>query len=227
VDVILLDYNGVVVDDEAIHFAALRDLLAVERMALDEAGYRAHFLGLDDRTCIREAFRRAGRPLDPDAVGLLAARKAAWYAESVRGGIPLVAGVGRFVRAAAATARLAIVSGALRAEVAAGLALAGLTDLVPVVVSAEDVAAGKPDPEGYRLALQRLTDGAAVRAVVLEDSRPGLAAARALGAGCVAFTTTHPAGELGGADLVWRSFEGHAPAELAPLFRSVAVRARD
>ncbi len=35
-DVLLLDYNGVVVDDEPIHFAALRDLLAVERIAIDE-----------------------------------------------------------------------------------------------------------------------------------------------------------------------------------------------
>jgi len=225
-DVVLLDYNGVVVDDEAIHFASLRDLLAVERIAVDEADYREHFLGFDDPTCIRDAFRRAGRPLEPDAVGLLAARKAAWYAESARGGVPLVPDVTRFVRQVAATARIAIVSGALRAEIDAGLALAGLADLIPVIVSAEDVAAGKPDPEGYRLALARLADGAAVRAVVLEDSLPVLAAARALGAGCVAFTTTHPAADLRAADLVWRSFEGHAPAELAPLFREVSVPAR-
>jgi HAD superfamily hydrolase (TIGR01509 family) len=227
VDLLLLDYNGVVVDDEPIHFAALRDLLAVERIALDEAGYRDHFLGLDDRTCMREAFRRAGRPLGPEAVGPLAARKAAWYAESARTGVPLVPGVARFVRQAAATARIAIVSGALRAEIAAGLSLAGLADLIPVVVSAEDVGAGKPDPEGYRLAAARLAGGArAVRAVVLEDSLPGLAAARALGAGCVAFTTTHPAAELAAADRVWRSFEGHDPADLAPLYREVAIPGR-
>ncbi len=224
-DVLLLDYNGVVVDDEPIHFAALRDLLAVEGIAIDEQSYRAHFLGIDDRACIREAFRRAGRPLEADAVGVLAARKAAWYAESARGGVPLVPGVARFVREAAATARLAIVSGALRAEVTAGLAHAGLADAFPVVICAEDVGAGKPDPEGYRTAAARLARGGdALRAVVLEDSLPGLAAARAFGAGCVAFTTTHPAAELGGADRVWGSFEGHTPAELAPLFREVARR---
>ncbi len=224
-DILLLDFNGVVVDDEPIHYAALRDLLAIERITIDETDYRAHFLGIDDRACIREAFRRAGRPLAPDAVGSLAARKAAWYAESARGGIPLVPGVARFVREAAATARLAIVSGALRAEVTAGLAHAGLADAFPVVICAEDVGAGKPDPEGYRMAAARLADGQdTLRAVVLEDSLPGIAAARALGAGCVAFTTSHPAAELSGADRVWRSFEGHTPAELAPLFREVALR---
>ncbi len=226
-DVVLLDYNGVVVDDEAIHFAALRDLLAVERIAIDKTSYREWFLGRDDPTCIREAFRRAGRPLAPAAVASLAARKAAWYAESVGGGVPLVPGVTRFVRQLATTARVAIVSGALRREIDAGLAGTGLADLIPVIVSAEDVAAGKPDPEGYRLAIARLADGQdLIRAVVLEDSLPGLAAARALGAGCIAFATTHPAAELQGADLVWQSFEGHAPADLAPLFREIAATAR-
>lgn len=226
-DVVLLDYNGVVVDDEAIHCAALRDLLAIERIVLDDAGYRAGFLGLDDRASVRDAFRRAGRPLSPDAIGILAARKAAWYAESVRKGIPLVPDVARFVRELAATARIAVVSGALRSEVAAGLALAGLADLIGVVVSAEDVGAGKPDPEGYRLATARLAGAEdTVRAVVLEDSLPGLAAARAMGAGCVALATTHPASELTGADQVWTSFAGRAPSELASLFREVAVHDR-
>ncbi len=64
-DVLILDYNGVVVDDEPIHFAVLRDLLAVERIAMDRAAYYADYLGFDDRACLREAFRRAGRPLEP------------------------------------------------------------------------------------------------------------------------------------------------------------------
>jgi len=226
-DLLLLDYNGVVADDEPIHYRALRDLLGVERIALDEVAYRTRYLGLDDRTCVREVFRRAGRTLDPDALAVLAARKAAWYAESARHGIPLVDGVASFVRRAAATARIAVVSGALRVEVGAGLAQSGLADVVSVVISAEDVAAGKPDPEGYRLAAARLAAGeSAVRAVVIEDSRPGIAAARALGAGCVAITTSHPADELQDADRVWRSFADHAPADLQPLFRPIAVPAR-
>ncbi len=226
-DVLLLDYNGVVVDDEPIHFAALRDVLGVERIALDEATYYAHFLGFDDRAGIGEAFRRAGRPLAPEQNRTLAARKARWYAESTRAGLPLVPGVGRFVREAAALARIAVVSGALREEIRAGLAQAGIAETVECVVGAEDVARGKPEPEGHRLAIARLTGGAsAVRVVVVEDSLPGLTAARALGAGCVALTTTHDGRALAGADLVWDSFEGHAAAELTPLLREVRPAAR-
>ena len=93
-DVILLDYNGVVVDDEPIHYAALRDALAPEGIAVDEASYYASFLGFDDRACIREAFRRSGRPLETASLLRLAADKATRYADRTRGGLPLVPGVG-------------------------------------------------------------------------------------------------------------------------------------
>ncbi len=227
-DALILDYNGVVVDDEPIHFAVLRDLLAVERIELDRPAYDADYLGFDDRACIREAFGRAGRALDAAALDELAKRKAAWYAETVRAGVPLVPGVREFVRAAADRTRIAVVSGALRREIAAGLRGAGLAGLVTTVVSAEDVSAGKPDPAGLRLALSRLASAAGAegpwRAAVIEDSRPGLLAARAFGAGCVALTTSHSARDLRDADLVWASFEGHALEELEPLFREVEPR---
>jgi beta-phosphoglucomutase len=121
-----------------------------------------------------------------------------------------------------------VVSGAPRGEIALGLERAGITDAVESVVSAEDVALSKPDPAGYRLALSRLAGGAGMRsgcrAVVVEDSLPGLGAARALGAGCAMLATSHPAERLAAADLVWTSFDGHLPDELLPLLREVEVR---
>lgn len=53
-----------------------------------------------------------------------------------------------------------------------------------VVVTADDVTRGKPDPEGYALALRRL-GAVAVRSVVFEDTPTGIAAARAAGVGTV------------------------------------------
>ncbi len=222
-DTLLLDYNGVVVDDEPIHFAVLRDLLAVERIVLDEATYYSDYVGLEDRSCIRIAFHRAARGLERSSLDRLAARKAEWYAEATRAGLPLVPGVGPFVRAAAQLARVAVVTGALRREVTAGLERAGIADMVSAVVSAEDVPAGKPDPAGLRLAVAQLARGTpgTWRAVVVEDSLPGVAAARALGAGCVALATSLGRGTLAGADLVWDSFVGHQVAELATLFAEV------
>jgi beta-phosphoglucomutase len=223
-DVILLDYNGVIVNDEPIHYAALRDTLAPEGIVVDEASYYADFLGCDDRACIREAFRRSARPLEPPALLRLAADKARRYADRARGGLPLVPGVREFVRGAAGVARIAVVSGALRREIVAGLQRVGIAEWVACIVSAEDVAHPKPDPEGHRLALTGVAGGrAAARTIVVEDSRPGLAAARALGAGCVMLTTAYEAREVAGADLVWQSFDRHAPGELTPFMKEVAT----
>jgi sugar-phosphatase len=73
-----------------------------------------------------------------------------------------------------------------------------------VLVAAEDVVAGKPDPEGYRLAARRLgVDPSAC--VVIEDAPAGVAAGRAAGATVVAVTTTFPASALQGADVVLSS----------------------
>ncbi len=223
-DVLLLDYNGVIVDDEPLHYAAFRDTLRDDGLVLDESAYYANYLGLDDRAAFREAYRRGDRPLDPAGVQRLVRRKAAAYAALAERSLVVVPGVRAFVRAAAREVRVAVVSGALRAEIEPGLRVAGLEPHVAMVVSAEDVPATKPDPAGYRLALARLADAAPTRAprvIVMEDSLPGLAAARALGAACVMLTTSHPPSTLRGADLVWSDFEGHAPDELAGLWREV------
>ncbi len=219
-DALLLDYNGVVVNDEPLHCEALRAVLAEEGIALDVPTYCADYVGLDDHASFREAWRRAGRPFEPAAARRLVARKAARYASLAANDLPLVPGVTRFVRLAAERWPVAIASGALRAEIALGLARAGIAGSVATIVGAEDAGVSKPDPAGFRLAATRTGAG---RAVVIEDSLPGLLAARALGAGCVMLATTHPAGRLAGADRVWESFDGHDPAELEPLFKTLGA----
>jgi sugar-phosphatase len=64
-----------------------------------------------------------------------------------------------------------------------------------VLVTADRVANGKPDPEGYRLAATELGVDPA-RAVVFEDAPAGIAAAKAAGARVIGITTTHPREEL-------------------------------
>lgn len=218
-DVLLLDYNGVIVNDEPLHFASFRDVLHEEGIALDASMYGADYLGLDDRAAFREALRRAARPADPAGIARLVHRKATAYAALAERDLPVVPGVRDFVAGAARQARVAVVSGALREEIAAGLRAAGVAAHIETIVSADDVPTTKPDPAGFALALARLTGGAACRAVVIEDSLPGLAAARAIGAGCVMLTTSHPAAALRGADAVWPDFTGRAPADLDGLWR--------
>ena len=94
----------------------------------------------------------------------------------------------------------AVVTSGTRALATSRLAAAGLP-LPAVLVTADDVAAGKPDPEGYLEAAQRL-GRAPAECVVLEDAPAGVQAALAAGMRVVGLTTTHAAAELRAATLV-------------------------
>jgi mannitol-1-/sugar-/sorbitol-6-phosphatase len=107
--------------------------------------------------------------------------------------------------------RLAIVTSGGRELARARLAGAGLP-APAVLVSADDVRRGKPDPEGYLRAAELLGADPA-RCLAIEDAPAGIAAARAAGARVVAVATTHDPHELGEADLVIASL---AELALAP-----------
>ena len=121
--------------------------------------------------------------------------------------------------------RIAVVTSATRALATARLRAVGLTPPA-VMVHAEDVSRGKPDPEGYLTAASRLGVDPA-EALVVEDAPPGIEAGRAAGAAVVGVTSTHAAGELAAADGVIPTLE-ELPAVLAREFDAGAVlRAND
>lgn len=222
IQAVLFDFNGVIVDDEAQHCDALQQVLGGEDIALTREQYYASYLGLDDRTTFVEAYRRAGRTLTTELLEYLVAKKSQVYLHIMEQSLRIVPGAPEFVRAAAARYRLAIVSGALRREIDAMLARTEFANLFEVIVSADDVRRCKPDPASYLAGLAAFCRRKPVEAracVVIEDSVPGVAAARAAGMACVMLTTSHPAATLEGrgAAMVWESFAGHTPAELAEL----------
>jgi mannitol-1-/sugar-/sorbitol-6-phosphatase len=98
-----------------------------------------------------------------------------------------------------------VVTSGTRALATARLRAAGLPP-ARVLVSAEDVAAGKPDPAGYLLGAERLGQGAA-DLLVVEDAPAGIAAGKAAGARVAALRTTHSGEELATADWVLDGFD--------------------
>ena len=211
---ILFDFNGVIIDDEPQHCDALIATLAEYGHPLDRDTYYAEYLGFDDRECFRFTFRRMGRPDDDGAIAAAIDRKNTHYERAIRDSMRLVPGAGEFIESAAFDGyQLAIVSGALRREIEMVLDLAGLRPHFAEIVAAEDVTACKPDPQGYQRARAALAL-APNRCVVVEDSLPGLAAARAAGLRCAMLSTSHGDEVIGDADLIWRDFVGHTPADL-------------
>jgi beta-phosphoglucomutase len=211
---ILFDFNGVIIDDEPRHCDALIATLAEYGYPLDRETYYRDYLGFDDRECFRFTFARRGDSVEADRIAEAIERKNEHYLRAIRTDMRLVPGAAEFVAAAASEGhRLAIVSGALRREIELVLELAGLRGHFNEIVAAEDVSACKPHPQGFNRARQAL-DVPAGRCVVVEDSLPGLAAARAAGLRCAMLTTSHAEDALAAGDVVWRDFVGRAPRDL-------------
>lgn len=104
--------------------------------------------------------------------------------------------------------RWAAVTSGARALMQARLAAAGLP--VPtVMVAAEDVTRGKPDPEGYLAAASALGVDPAM-CLIVEDAPAGLAAARAAGAQVLAVATSHDSSLLKDADATIADLSGVA-----------------
>ena len=221
-EAVVFDFNGVLVDDEAQHCEAFQGVLADEDIKLTREDYYAHYLGLDDRTGFVEAYRRAQRTLTTELLKMLVSRKSQAYLQLVAKSLRMVPGATEFVYDASKRYRLGIVSGAVRREIDYVLSQTGFADRFEVIVAADDVSMSKPNPASYLAAHKLFSRKAAIPAgecVVIEDSLPGLSAARAAGMPCVMLATSHSADALHGhgAALVWESLAGHSARELAAL----------
>lgn len=204
---IVLDFDGVIADSEPLHLRAFQRTLEADGVQLSPDEYSSRYLGYDD-VGLFEALARDRRIAISDAqINALVARKAMVLQELLRGGDVLFPGAAEFIRTAAAEVPLGIASGALRHEILAILDTAGLAHLFAVIVAAGDTPRGKPSPAPYLLAFERLRERSGrdldpTRSVAIEDSRWGLESAQGAGLRCVGVTTSYPADELPGAELV-------------------------
>jgi HAD superfamily hydrolase (TIGR01509 family) len=231
---ILFDFNGVLVDDEPIHLEIFQRVLADEGIPFSAGEYFARFLGLDDRACFAAVLAEAGEPVNVPRLMRLIARKASYYQERIRqGGYPFFPGAVDLVATLAARGRmLGVVSGALREEVEGALRQAQLLDRFKVLVTAEDVEEGKPDPQGYLRALEALNSLPPLperllhphEVLAVEDSPAGLAAAKEVGLATLAIAHTYPAERLRGADAVAASLRDLTPERLERLYAEVSRR---
>jgi sugar-phosphatase len=123
--------------------------------------------------------------------GVDADAEAAWITEAeIKDveGIVEVSGAANFLKSLPAH-QWAIVTSAPRALALRRMAAAGIPE-PDVMVTAEDVSAGKPDPAGYRLAARRLQVDPA-ECLIFEDAAVGIRAGEAAGAHVMVITATH------------------------------------
>ncbi len=219
------DFNGVLVNDEVVHFETFREVLAGLGVTLSERDYLHRYLGFDDAGAFRAILGDAGQKPSAEHIAELIDAKRPLYMARARAALPTFAGAAELVRRQAAAGPALVVSGALRDEIELGLEVLGVRSSILAIVSAEDTQVCKPDPEGYLLGIRWLAErgqeAAARRGLVIEDSLAGVEAAKAAGLPCIGVTHTYSERELSGAgaDAVTTSLDGIDAALLSALFR--------
>ena len=194
---LVFDFNGTLSHDEPLLYSIYAELFAAHGRPLAKADYFGSLAGNTE-----EAIIGGWLGVDGDQLRTLVEERIDRYVDRADGStIPVV--LREAVRHAAGRVPVAVVSGAYRREIEPVLERAGVTDAIGVIVAADDVARGKPDPEGYRRALERIGGGLAPQDVVaFEDTEAGVASARAAGLRCLAVRGTLPDERLAAADAI-------------------------
>ena len=226
---VLMDFNGVIIDDEPVQMRAYQKVLADEGVPLTEEEYYS-CLGMDDRTFVRAAYTRNGLEVADEKVSELVDAKAAVWRDLIKDGVPLFPGVEGFIRKTAREFSLGIVSMARRQNIEYALERSGLRDCFRMIVSAEDVSKHKPDPECYLLGFEainhvRSEDGlprvAPHECLVIEDAPQGVLAGKRAGMKTIGVINTVPAERMRAveADAVATDIAEWMPESIRMVFR--------
>ena len=204
---VIFDFDGVIANSEPLHLQSFQAVLADEDMSLTPDEYYTRYLGYDDVGMFRRLAADRGLGWGERQVAALVARKGVKMQELLAEGTVLFPGAADFIRHVAALVPVAIASGALKHEILEILDAASIAHLFSTIVAAGDTAESKPSAAPYQLAFLKLREHSGLeldrrRTVAIEDSRWGLASAKGAGLRCVGVTSSYPAEELLGAELV-------------------------
>lgn len=212
-EAILFDFDGVIVHSEPLHLLAFQRAAAELGMDLSDELYYSELLGNDDRGTFKRLIEIHKRPHDPAILLQLCARKREIAQEMIHqkhyNALP---GVEQLVRGLWRNYPLAICSGALAEEIELMLEGISLRDCFRVIVSAEDVTVGKPDPESYLRGIELLAQRYHRRinpknCLVFEDAPRVIDRLKPLGFTTVGVTATMPAERFTAADHLVKSLE--------------------
>ena len=184
---ILFDHDGTLVDSEPAHFQMWCEILGAHGVSLSGEEYKRRYAGMPAIANARNFIQSAELAVSPES--LVKTKNEATQAYLVRQGFPLMPGVRESIRIfQRSRLQLAVVTAAARVAVLASIHAHAMRDLFSEVVSLDDVDRGKPAPDGYLFALDRL-QLSADECIAIEDTEHGVAAAADAGIICLAVPT--------------------------------------
>jgi len=191
----IFDFDGILADTEELHHRSYQVVLEPLGAGFSWETYTQHYMAFDSSQAFAAALQKADVK-NPPAISELLEQKMQAFQQALEsvdmsplpGAIPAV-------KLAASRGPIALCTGAQRGDVTPLLRAFGLLDIFNAVVTSDDVAISKPDPESYRLAASRLEIPAAF-CLAIEDTPGGLRSAKGAGCQTLGVTTTHTRDQL-------------------------------
>lgn len=178
---IIFDFDGVIVDSEPLHEAALLQCARERGMSFTHEQYMTKLIGLADRDCLPVLYQLNGRTPTADEHAAYFAQKKRLVHEMIeRGEAKGFPGTLALIREASGSVPLAVCSGAIRPEIEMVLKSLEIAQNFRTIVSADEVKHSKPNPEGYLKAAAALGQPPA-QCIAIEDTPTGCRAALAAG----------------------------------------------
>ncbi len=198
-EAIVFDFDGVIVDSERLHYAALLEVMQSFDFSFTYETYIAKYVGFDGRDAFRTLLTDAGHAKEaanPNTIATLCQEKASAFKRVIQRGVQPISGVVELIHEAHNSGLpIAIASGSTRAEIEAVLHVLDLNDLFTTIVSANDVTQSKPHPMTYTQAVEQLSLSSGPVAAI-EDTEAGIASAREAGLWVLGIGTLKDPGQL-------------------------------
>ena len=200
---VIWDMDGVIADTALYHFKAWQEVFQRRGVNFTQDDFRRNF-GQRNDTIIRNTL---GEQISQSEIDAIAREKEKTFRQVIGQNIKPLPGAVKMLKSLREHGfKMALASSAPIENIRLVTRGLGIDDYFHSIVTGRDVAEGKPSPQGFLLAAQKL--GVEPRdCIVIEDAIAGVAAAKRAGMKCIAVTNTHPRESLAEADLTVDTLE--------------------
>jgi len=213
-EAVVWDLDGVIADTAAYHYRAWRDVFKKRGVTYTKAAFMPYF-GRRHDAIIRAVL---GDRLAQNELDAIAEEKQQDYRRRVADHIKGLPGAVSLIRSLYAhRIKQAIASSAVPQNIGIIIRRLGIADCFQAIVHGMEAKEGKPSPQIFLLAAEKLKVKPA-GCLVIEDAIAGVAAAGRAGMKCLAVTNSHPMEALRAADMVVDSLEKVGLVDLQYLF---------
>jgi beta-phosphoglucomutase family hydrolase len=210
---VIWDMDGVIADTAPYHFSAWQETFRKRGVKFTEEDFK-HSFGLRNDTIIRDIL---GEQVDQGKIDAIVREKEETFRRVIGQNIRPLPGVMELIKALKQQGfRMAIASSTPMENIRLITGSLGINNCFQSIVTGQDVTEGKPSPQSFLLAAQRL--GVEPKnCIVIEDAVAGVAAAKRASMYCVAVTNTHSRQSLAEADLIVGTMEAVVVNDLEKL----------